>query len=119
MSAPNILSPASITGGTAVLALTASAQSIIANAGASGKLYKVLSLYVANIHASATGWVTVDVYRSSVGYRVTYQLSVPLNATAVPIGRDAPLYLEEGDELRLTGNASSNLEAVAAYEILE
>jgi hypothetical protein len=117
MAAPNIAGLTVITGKTDVLAVTASATAIVTNAAASGKVYKVNSLYVSNIGAGAK-WVTVDFYRSSTATRIAYQVSVPVGTTLLPILKDSPLYLEEGDSLRLTAETVSFLEALVSYEIL-
>jgi uncharacterized protein YyaL (SSP411 family) len=118
MAAPNIAALTTITGKTAVQAVAASATAIVSNSAASGKVLKVNSLYVANIHASTTGAITVDVYRSSTAYRIANAISVPINSVYMVIQKDSPIYLEEGDSLRLTGGAASTLEAVASYEDL-
>lgn len=117
MAAPNIASLTTIRGKTAVQAVAASATAIVTNSAASGKVLKVNALYVSNI-TTATKWVSVDVYRSSVAYRLCKEVAVPLGATLVVIEKDSPIYLEEEDSLRVTGEAASVLEAVASYEDL-
>jgi hypothetical protein len=117
MAAPNITALTNITGKTDVLAVTGSAVAIVTNSAASGKAYKVNALFVSNI-TTAAKWVTVDLYRSSTAYRIVYQISVPVGTTLTVIDKEAPVYLEEGDSLRVTGEATSSLEAVASYEIL-
>jgi hypothetical protein len=117
MAAPNIAALTTITGKTAVQAVAESATAIVSNSADSGKVLKVNTLVVSNV-TTANKWVTVDVYRSSTAYRLTYQLTVPLNASVIVIAKDAPVYLEEGDSLRITGEAASVLEAIASYEDL-
>jgi hypothetical protein len=56
----------------------------------------------------------VDVYRSSTPYRIASTIVVPADATLDILSK--PIYLEEGDDLRLTANASGDLEAVCSYE---
>ncbi len=117
MAAPNIAALTTITGKTAVQAVGTSATAIVTNSAASGKVLKVNALVVSNV-AAANKWITADVYRSSTAYRLAYQIPVPLGASLVVISKDAPIYLEEGDSLRLTGEATTSLEAVASYEDL-
>lgn len=116
MAAPNIISAASIYCKTAVMAVTDTATAIVSNASSSGKVLKISSLTVANIHASTAATVTVDVYRSSTAYRIGSTITVPIHASIGMIERGGPIYLEEGDSLRVTASASSLLEAVASYE---
>lgn len=117
MAAPNVFATATITSTNAVLAVTGSAVAIIAAPG-TGKVAMVKSLYITNIHATNSGTITVDLFQSSVQYRLLNAVSVPINCSIVPINAGAPVFLTETDTLRLTANASSVFEAVASYDIL-
>jgi len=114
MAAPNIVNVSAMYGKTAVLVVTTSATAIVTNTAASGKVLKVNALYVANVDGTNNATVDVDVFRSSTAYRIAYTITVPADATLDLINK--PLYLEEGDALRITANANSDLEAVCSYE---
>lgn len=114
MAAPNLLNPSTITGKTAVQAVGASATAIVTNAGSSGKVLKVNALYVSNVDGTNNADVTVDIFRSSTAYHIAKTIVVPADATLDILSK--PFYLEEGDSLRLTANAASDLEAVCSYE---
>jgi hypothetical protein len=114
MAAPNIVGVTTITGKTAVAVLTATAAAIVSNAGSSGKVFKVNSLYVANVDGTSNFSLTLDLFRSSVAYRLAYQIVVPAGATMDILTK--PIYLEEGDSLRAFGSTTLKLEAVCSYE---
>lgn len=114
MAAPNIVNVATITGKTAVQAITTSATAIVTNSAASNKVFKVNALYVSNIDGTNNATVNVDLFRSSVAYRIAFTVTVPADATIDVITK--AIYLEEGDSLRLTASANSRLEAVCSYE---
>lgn len=114
MAAPNIVNVATIIGKTAVQAITTSATAIVANSAASNKVFKVNALYVSNIDGTNNATVNVDLFRSSVAYRIAFTVTVPADATIDVITK--AVYLEEGDSLRLTASANSRLEAVCSYE---
>ena len=116
MAAPNIVNVTTITGKTSVLAVTTSATAIVTNSGASGQVYKINALYVSNIDGTNNADLNVDLYRSSTAYHVAKTVNVPADATLDVISKS--IYLEEGDSLRLTANADSDLEAVCSYEII-
>jgi len=118
MAAPNILSLTTITGKSAVLAVTSSPAAIVANSAGSGQVLRVGSLYVSNVDGTNACNVSVDIYRNSVAYRTHYLIAVPARASFIAIAKDGPLYLEEGDSLRLAASADSDLEAVASYEVM-
>jgi hypothetical protein len=114
MAAPNIVNVSTITGKTSVLVVTTSATAIVENAAASGKVFKVNALYVSNVDGANAADVNVDIYRSSTAYHIAKTVSVPADATLDVISKS--IYLEEGDSLRLTASANSDLEAVCSYE---
>lgn len=114
MAAPNIVNVTTIYGKTAVQAVSTSATAIVTNSAASGKVLKVNALYVSNVDGVNNADVNVDIYRSSTAYHVAKTVVVPADATLDVISKS--IYLEEGDALRLTGSAASDLEAVCSYE---
>ncbi len=118
MAAPNITALTTITAKSAVQTVGTSATAIVENTAASGKVQKVNGLTVANVDGTVTCDVTVDLYRGATPYRLAYLITVPPKSSLVVIGKDAGLYLEEGDSLRLTASAAGDLEAVAVYEEL-
>jgi hypothetical protein len=114
MAAPNIVGVTTITGKTAVMAVTTSATAIVTNSAASGKVFKVNALYVSNVDGTNVADINVDIFRSSTAYHIGKTISVPADATLDVINKS--FYLEEGDALRLTASANSDLEAVCSYE---
>lgn len=114
MAAPNIVNVTTITAKTAVQAIGTSATAIVSNSAASGKVFKITALYVANVDGTSAADLTVDIFRSSVAYKLASTISVPADSTIDIITK--PIYLEEGDSLRLTASASGDLEGVCAYE---
>ena len=116
MAAPNIVNVATITGKTAVLAVTTSATAIVTNSASSGKVFKVNALYVSNVDGTNNADINVDIFRSSTAYHIAKTVTVPADATLDVISKS--IYLEEGDTLRLTASANTRLEAVCSYEII-
>lgn len=114
MTAPNIISITSMVGKTAVQAVGISPTDIVTNSAASNKVYKINALYVSNVDGTNNAEITVDLYRSSTAYHIAKTVVVPANATLDVLTK--AIYLEEGDALRLTANAASDLEAVCSYE---
>ena len=114
MTAPNIVSVSTITGKTAVQAVGTSATAIVTNSASSGKVFKVNALLVSNVDGVNNADITVDLYRSSTAYHIAKTVVVPADATVDVLAK--AIYLEEGDALRLTANAASDLEAICSYE---
>ena len=116
MTAPNIVNVATITGKTAVLEATTTATAIVTNSAASGKVFKLNSIIVANIDGTNAADITVDLFRSSVAYPIAKTITVPADATLVVLSKETAMYLEEGDAIRCTASANSDLQVVCSYE---
>jgi hypothetical protein len=114
MAAPNIVNVTTIIGKTAVQQVTTSATAIVTNSSGSNKVFKINALYVANVDGVNSADISVALFRSSVSYEIAHTVAVPADATLDVISKS--IYLEEGDELRLTASANSDLEAVCSYE---
>lgn len=115
MANPNIAQTASILGRTELQAVTTSATAIATNGAASNKVFKVNVLVVANI-ASSDVDVTVDVFRSGTATRMANAITIPANSSLALLAKENPVYLLEGDSLRLTASANSRAEAVCSFE---
>ena len=123
MAAPNLVNVTSITGKIDGHALTTDAidnanSSVIT--AASDKLIKINSIIVANI--DGTNSVNIDVavnLASDARFYLAKTVAVPADSTLVVIGKDSPIYLEEGDELEARASVASDAELVVSYEILD
>lgn len=114
MANPNLLTLTTVSGGTAVQAVTTSATAIVTNSAASGKIIRVKALYISNVDGTNNAEVNVDLYRSTTAYHIAKTVVVPADATLDIISKD--VYLLEGDSLRLTASVDGDLEAVCSYE---
>ena len=114
MANPNIVNVATITGQTAGQAVGTSATAIVTNSASSGKVFKVNLLVVSNIDGASGADLTVDLYRSSTAYHIAKTINVPADASLDVLSN--PIYLLEGDALRLTAGNASDLAAVCSYE---
>jgi hypothetical protein len=114
MSGPNIVNVSSIVGRTAVAAVGTTAAAIVTNPADSNKVFKVNALIVSNVDGSASADVSVELFRSNVAYRLASTVTVPADASLEILSK--PLYLEEGDSLRVFANVAGDVEAICSYE---
>lgn len=117
MSAPNLLGSTTVTGKTALSALTTVTANVITNAAASSTVVKLENIVLANYTAS-TVTANIMINRSSTTYYVGGTISVPANSTLVLLGKDTSLYLEEGDVLQGNVSANSSVSFSAGYELI-
>ena len=121
MAAPNIVNVTTIYGRTTGKALTSSSQDILVNAASSNKVLKINSIIVANVDGTNNDEVTVKWYNAdnTTAFSLASTVLVPADSTLVVLGKDAPIYLEEGDKIQALGVASSgDLEIIVSYEEL-
>ena len=120
MAAPNVVNVTSIYGKTTGLALTSSSQDVLTCAAE--KLLKVNSIIVANVDGTNPDNVTVKWYNAdnTTAFSLASTVAVPADTTLVVLGKDAPIYLEEGDKIKANGVAASgDLEIIVSYEELD
>ena len=123
MANPNIVNVTSILGETTYAALTTTLTTVLlANAAASGKVYKVNSIMVANVDGTNAADVTVDINTSAAGSGTSYALastiSVPADATLNLIDKNSSFYLMEDKSILGGASANSDLEIIISYEII-
>jgi len=116
MTAPNLKSPTTITGKTARYAVTASLANALANSAASGKVFKINSIFCANVDGTNPADISVSIYNGTTDFYLAKTLTVPADATQIISSKDTYFYLEEGDSIRALASAASALELVIGYE---
>ena len=116
MAAPNLKSPTTITGKTARYAVTATLASALANSAASGKAFKINSVYCANVDGAAAADIDLTIYNGTTDFYLAKTITVPADATQMLVTRDAYFYIEEGDSLRAKASVAGDLEIVIGYE---
>ena len=120
MAAPNLRSPTTINGKTAVVALSSTSEtSLLSNASSSGKALRVTSLFVSNVDGTNNAAITVMYYNAAsggTGYALANTLTVPADSTVVILTREQSVWLEENRSLRVTASAANDLNVVCSYE---
>ncbi len=123
MANPNIVNVTSILGETTYAALTTTLTTVLlANSAASGKVYKVNSIMVANVDGTNAADVTVDINTAAGGGGTSYALastiSVPADATLTLVDKNSSFYLMEDKSIVGGASANGDLEIVISYEII-
>jgi hypothetical protein len=120
MSAPNIVNVTTITGKTSGIDLTTGGVDIIENPAASGKVFKINTLIVANIDGTNNADVTVNFVDATgpATRKLANTITVPADASLGVITKDTAIYLEEGDKITGVASADGDLTATVSYEEL-
>jgi hypothetical protein len=121
MAAPNIVNVSTIIGKSATIALSTTSQTtLVSNAAASGKVFKINMIQVANVDGANAADVTVDMHSAAAGGGTAYSLvstiSVPADASLVALDKNTATYLEEDRSITATAGTANDLEVIVSYE---
>jgi hypothetical protein len=115
MAAPNLKSPTTITGKTARYAVGSGLATAISGVP-SGSVYKINSIFCANVDGTNAADISVSIYDGSTDFYLAKTIAVPADATQIISSKETYFYLEEGDSIRAIASAASDLELVIGYE---
>ena len=118
MTAPNLLNASNVTAKSTGLVLAFAARNVVINSAGSTTLVKLNYWNIAN---NGSTNINSNVYLTkSTGtvYPLIANVSVPAGTALVAWGKDAPVYLEEGDYVSSNASATTNLVATTSYEII-
>ena len=116
MAIPDLTSPTKVEAKNAKMAITTTATALISNGSGSNKTMRVISLYISNVDGANSANISVSVDDGTYIRYICNTISVPANSTLSVITKEDPLYLMEGDSLKLTASADNDLEAIGSYE---
>lgn len=117
MTAPNIVSPTTITLKNVASTVGTSATTLVTCA--SSKSVKVSTLLITNVddsYSSAAKTITCQLSSTAATHAIAMRASVNADATLVVVDRNAPIYLDEGQSLQVLAYATGTIHAVACYE---
>jgi hypothetical protein len=129
MANPNIVNVTSILGTTTYYVPSGTAAVVLVpNAAASGTVFKINQIVVANTTASAAN-TTVAVYSNGAvaqgsapsggtAYPIVSAVSVPANASLIAVDKTTAVYLMEGNSISITSGTASALTYTISYEVI-
>jgi hypothetical protein len=128
MANPNITNVTSILGTTTYYTPSGtSAVVLLANAAASGKVFKINQIVCANVNGSSAVNATVSIYTNGAvaqgsapsggtAYPIISTVSVPASATLIAVDKTTAIYLQEGTSISVTSGTASGISYTISYE---
>ena len=99
---------------------TTSATAIVSNTAASGKVYKINSIVVANVDGTNAADITINLYsQDDIGGTATAiasTISVPADATLIVTDKTTSFYLLEDKSIGAVAGAANDLVVTASWE---
>ena len=112
MANPNIVAVATINGNVKAAAVLTTIGEIVSNAASSGKIFKINSLYVANIDGTASVDITVNHYSQAAlggtAIAVASTIAVAADSTLVVVTKDSAIYLLENQSMGILASAAGD-----------
>ena len=121
MANPNIVNVTTIYGNSSSTSLTTtSATSLVSNAAASGKVFKINSIVAANVDGTSAADITINVYSAAAlggtAFPIASTISVPADATLIITDKTTSFYLLENQSIGATAGSASDLVVTSSWE---
>ena len=121
MANPNIVNVTSILGDNSSVSLTTTAAtSIVSNAAASGKVYKINTIIAANVDGTVAADITINKYSAAAlggtAFPIASTVSVPADASLVIVDKTTAIYLKENESIGATAGTASDLVITCSWE---
>ena len=130
MANPNLLAATIATGTTTYYTPGGTtAVVLLANAAASGQVYKINQIVAANVNGSSAVNATVSVYTNGAvaqgsapaggtAYPIISTISVPASASLIVVDKTTAVYLMEGSSISVTSGTASGITYTISYEVI-
>jgi len=130
MANPNLLAATIATGTTTYYTPGGTtAVVLLANAAASGQVYKINQIVAANVNGTSAVNATVSVYTNGAvaqgsapaggtAYPIISTISVPASASLIVVDKTTAVYLMEGSSISVTSGTASGITYTISYEVI-
>jgi hypothetical protein len=126
MANPNIVNVSAIYGNTSSFLISSTANpfatALINNPAASGKIFKINSIVVANVDGTSAADITINLYSQDdlggTGTALASTVSVPADSTLIVTDKSTGFYLLEDKSIGAVASAANDLVVTCSWEEL-
>ena len=130
MANPNLLAATTASGTTTYYTPSGTtAVVLLANAAASGQVYKINQIVCANVNGSSAVNATVSIYTNGAvaqgsapsggtAYPIISTIAVPASASVIAVDKTTAVYLQEGTSITVTSGTASGITYTISYEVI-
>jgi hypothetical protein len=117
MASPNLKNPSSIVGVTSSVGIgTTTLVGVLTNTTGSNKVFKINSIFAANINGLSAVDVSISIFRNGVDRYLAKTVSVPADATQIISTKETYFYLEENVGIRAQASLADGIDVIVSYE---
>jgi len=121
MANPNIKDATTIVANNSLIRLADTIETqLVTNASSSNKVFFIDSIYVANVNGTGAADITISVYASATNSgtatRLLFTVSVPADATLVPVIKDGTIVLKEDMSIYATAGVGNYLHVITNWK---
>jgi hypothetical protein len=98
---------------------TTAVTGILTNTSASNKVFKINSIFVANVDGTNAADISISIIRNGTDFYLARTIAVPADATQIISTKDTYFYLEENVGIRAQASAADDLHVTIGYEEIE
>jgi len=119
MANPNIVNVTSILGATLVTTMITTANTtLLVNSASSGQVYKIESIQAANLLASSTAQINLQISDGTNNRSLLTSVAIATASTLVALDKNSTVYLTEGYSLKGSSGTNSSIDLIVSYEII-
>jgi hypothetical protein len=119
MAPPNIRNPSNIVGITTGTTLsTTNLTTVLTNAASSGKVFKINSIFAANIDGANTSSISIALNYNGAASDIylAYTIDVPADSTQVISTKETYFYLQENCSIKAQASVANDISVTISYE---
>ncbi len=121
MANPNFINVTAIYGENSLTSLTTTtATSLVSNAAASGKVYKINSIVVANVDGAAAADITISIYNQAgiagTAFPIVSTAPVPADGSLIVTDKSTSFYLKENQSVGATAGTANDLVVTVSWD---
>jgi len=124
MANPNIVNVTTILGNTSTYLISSTADpfatALVNNPAASGKVYKINSIVVANVDGTSAADITIKIFSqddlAGTGTAIASTISVPPDASLIVTDKTTSFYLLEDKSIGATASVANDFVVTCSWE---
>lgn len=117
MASPNIKNPISIIGITTTVGIgTTQFVGILTNTSSSNKVYKINTIFAANVDTTKSVDISITIFRDGVDRYLARSINVLPGSTQVISTKETYFYVEENVGIRAKASIANGIDVVVSYE---
>jgi hypothetical protein len=115
MANPNLAGISGIFGKSVANTSILTSPTVVLTAS-SNRIYRINTLLISNVDSANTVRIGADIDTGTLQVKIIDNVDIPIGSAFTVIDKSVPIYLEEGNSLRVSSNLSNHVNVIVSYE---